>query len=127
MTRIDFSQQPGTRPSPEIADLIQRLTPDAYDGPERRGEDRVPLVALVPAIEVDENSQPVGEEFTVVTRNISTRGISLFHPTPIDAKYLAIELPGSQDVKTQVVMRIVHCRSVGQAQEIGGEFVTKLE
>ena len=127
MSRIDFSQKHATRPPPEIAVLIQRLAPDAYDGPERRHDERQPLVALVSAIPVDEQAQPIGEEFTVVTRNISTKGISLFHTAPIETEFLAIELPGNEEPKTQVVIRVVHSRSVGHAHEIGGEFVTKLE
>ena len=126
MSRINFSHLHTTQPSPEIADLIQRLAPEQYEGPERRREERKSLVAVIPAIIVDEAYLPVGEQFTVVTRNISASGISLFHPTPIEARLIALELPGDDGPPTQVVVKVIHSRPVGHAQEIGGEFVAKL-
>ena len=125
MSRIQFANRTIV-PSAEMSDLIQRLAPDNYEGDERRSEERTPVVAVVPAVEVDKDYQPVGAEFTVVTRNISTRGISLLHEEKISATHLAIELPGDQEPKPQVVMEIIHSRQVGDAYEIGGKFVAKM-
>jgi hypothetical protein len=126
MSRIPFS---GPKESLEaiVTSVLENLIPQDFEGEDQRHENRKPLFVPISAIVLDKYFRPADEEFTVLTRNLSTQGICLLHTEPIDAKFLALELPeriGNRNL--QVVMEIVHTRKVEKVYLIGGKFIMKL-
>jgi hypothetical protein len=109
--------------------FVERLIEEGQRevSPENRSEPRYRVALKVAAQPVDERLQPVGEGFYAVTRDISSRGIALFHSAAIQTPYLALEF---QDPVTgqqlQAVLEVLRCRPLGPFHEIAGQFVTKL-
>ena len=75
----------------------------------------------VPAIELDEDLYPVGEDFTVISRNLSSSGIAFVHTHPLEGKFaILIELPELGQV--QLLLDIVRYKKIGPMYEMGGAF-----
>jgi len=120
---------PVTTPEPtgELISFVKRQIRDGthYVGKERRWEDRHLMVVPVLAQPVDEQFNPVGEPFAVVTRDISQHGVGLVHSEPICHPMLALQMSLAGE-EVNVAARVVWCESVGPFYYIGGEFVAKL-
>ncbi len=88
---------------------------------ELRRHPRRPLMMSIPAMKLDEDLFPVGEDFTVLSRNLSSSGIALVHTRPLEGKLaVLIELPEIGHV--QLLLRIVRSKQVGPMYEMGGQF-----
>lgn len=88
---------------------------------ELRRHPRRPMMMTVPAMELDDDLFPLGEDFTVITRNLSSSGIAIVHTRPLERKLaVLIELPKLGYV--QLLLEIVRCKSVGPLFEMGGAF-----
>jgi hypothetical protein len=88
---------------------------------ELRRHPRRPLMMSVPAMQLDDDLFPVGEDFTVISRNLSASGISLVHTRPLEGKLaILIELPEVGHV--QLLLDIVRSKQIGSLYEMGGEF-----
>ncbi|MCA9124240.1 MAG: PilZ domain-containing protein [Planctomycetaceae bacterium] len=106
-----FPEHRGAATKVRIKDLEQEL----------RRHPRKPLMMSVPAMQLDYDHFPVGDEFSVLTRNLSASGIAIIHTKPLVGKLaLLIELPEIGHV--QLLLRIVRCKQVGQLYEMGGAF-----
>ena len=82
---------------------------------------------VVPALvqPVDEKFNAIGDCFTVVTRDISPKGIGLVHSRRLDQKLLALQMRLA-DEEVNVVVEVLWCRPFGPFEYIGGRFVAKL-
>ena len=88
---------------------------------ESRRHPRLPVMMSVLATQLDDGLLPVGEDFTILTRNLSVSGIAIIHATPLDGKLaVLIELPRVGHV--QLLLDIVRCEKVGEMYEMGGAF-----
>lgn len=88
---------------------------------ELRRHPRRPVMMSVPAMQLDFDLFPVGEEFTVLTRNLSASGIAILHTQLLVGKLaVLIQLPDLGHV--QLLLRIVRCKKVGELYEMGGAF-----
>ncbi|MDA1052408.1 MAG: PilZ domain-containing protein [Planctomycetota bacterium] len=88
---------------------------------ELRRHPRRPVMMCVPAVELDDELFPAGEDFTVISRNLSSSGIAIVHTHPLEGKLaVLIELPEIGHV--QLLVNIVRCKKVGQLYEMGGAF-----
>ena len=124
-----FDRKKLRRPPEELVRFVQRLTADApqYEGPERRSEPRWGVVMLVPAVPVDAQLNPAGEESIGISRDLSMQGMSLYFFTPIPVKsLLAVELRAPDGNTIQAVLEVLRCRADGSAFDIGGRFLVKL-
>lgn len=92
---------------------------------EQRDSERRALAISVTALKLDGNLHPVGEPFRIMTRDISESGIGLLHYEPVDAPYLAIQLPGLAEQPIQLVTELVRCREVDGYYDVAGMFVTR--
>jgi hypothetical protein len=120
---------PGMQLTPEaMANLVRaaKAASEQDEHHEKRQYKRVPLVAHVAAMPLDDHNQPVGAPFMMMTRNISTVGISLIHSAPIKFKRLAIELQAASGGKIQLAVEILRCQKLGEFYEIGGKLLCKL-
>lgn len=125
-----FAFHPRRLSSPEeLIAFVERLIQEgerdvAHD---QRSEPRFRVALRVAALPIDEHLRPSGEGFYAVTRDISTRGIALFHATAVRTPYLALEFQDPvTDLPLQAVLEVRRCRPLGPFHEIAGPFVTKL-
>jgi hypothetical protein len=118
---------PDLQLTPEaVSNLVNNSQTRRVPFVEKRNYQRIPMVAHVPAMPLDENNEPVGPPFMVMTRNISTVGISLIHSEAIDAKRLAIELQASSGGRIQLAVEVLRCQKLGDFYEIGGKLICKI-
>jgi hypothetical protein len=68
----------------------------------------------------------VGDGFAAVTRDISTRGLALFHLRPVNSPFLAVELTDYDGHKLEAAIQVLRCRKANSFHEIAGKFVTKV-
>jgi hypothetical protein len=125
---FDFDPQALAAPPRAIADFVKRMIVDAqgYYGPEKRADPRYDLTVSVAAIPIDEQFRRAGEAFMAVTRDVSTRGMALFHTRVVTQPMLAIELQAPGGGKLRVALKITRCVPNGRFYEIAGHFVTTL-
>ena len=125
---FDFDRQALAAPPRAIADFVKKMIVDAqgYYGPEKRTDPRYDLAVSIAAVPIDENFRQAGEAFLAVTRDVSTRGMALFHTRVVTQPLLAIELHAPGGSTLRVALRITRCLPVGRFYEIAGHFVTTL-
>lgn len=80
----------------------------------------------VAAVPVDDDLQRIGEPFVAVSRDLSGKGIAIYHTRRISQRYLALELSTPSDEKLHVLLQVLRCRPVGLFYEIAGNFVSKI-
>lgn len=88
---------------------------------ELRRHPRKPLMMSIPAMQLDDDLFPVGEDFTVLSRNLSSSGIAIVYTCPLEGKLaVLIELPEIGHI--QLLLDIVRATPVGPLYEMGGAF-----
>jgi hypothetical protein len=115
-------------PPEEITAFVQRLVGRLahYRGKERRAVRRHRLAIPLLAVPLDEELRAAGDSFAAVTRDISSRGIALYHSRSIKSPYLAVELADHDGKKLEAAVEILRCEPVAAFYEIAGKFVTKV-
>jgi len=93
---------------------------------DRRSETRHSMAVPVLVQPVDEQFNPVGESFAVVTRDLSATGIGLIHSRPIDHKLLALQLQLAGE-EVNVIVEVAWCKPMGPFEYLGGRFISRLE
>ena len=83
-------------------------TPE-YNKPERRLARRYPLKVVALATPLDDNFQPSGEPFPVLTRDISNSGIGLVHSRRLDMKYINLDLTGPNGHELHMIVEVLRC------------------
>lgn len=120
---IDFVSRPIVPPPAAMAEYVASLhaTESATDS-EKRSRQRYQILREVPAVVLDDGFQPSGELFLVITRDISTNGMSLVHTRAIESGMLALALRGSRGEQIQVAMRVLRCRPLGDYCPVQAKF-----
>ena len=111
-------------PSTELHVFSKNLA--AKDATDRRISVRRPFRVPVATIALNDNFQPSGHGFVVLSRNISTNGLSLLADGPINSPLIAVQLPPIKGQPLQMAMRVVRERKLGGFVEIAGTFVTRM-
>ena len=112
----------------ELVDFARRQVVNAmfFKGDERRREGRYPMMLPVRAVQVDADNKPLGECFDLITRDMSSTGISLIHTDPIQGDRLAIHF-FIAETEVNLVIDIVWSRELGPFYGAAGRFVVKLD
>ena len=115
-------------PPEEIAEFVQRIVGRLthYRGKERRAERRHRVAIPLLAVPLNDDLEMSGEAFAAVTRDISSRGVALYHNQPIEAPYLAVELADHEGRKLEAAIEVLRCDQADLFYEIAGKFVTKV-
>lgn len=97
---------------------------ESYKKNVRRSEVRETVSIPVEARRLDEEFNPVGDEFHMVTRDVSCNGVGLFHleslePGPIE---LTLTSPVS-DRALRIVANVEHCTAIGKYFMVGCRFL----
>ena len=115
----------GTSIRRQVASLAQRAAKHAVH--EKRRSNRIAQSLVVPAVRLGSGFVPEGMSFQLMVANLSAEGIGLVHNSPIDAKYIALELDLDGKESIQVIVRLVRQRLLEPPfHEIGGEFYVRL-
>ena len=128
MPLFEFNPRRLSRPE-ELMQFVERLIEEGQReaSSENRSEPRYRVALKVAAQPIDARLQPVGQGFYAVTRDISSRGIALFHTEAVPTPYIALEFQDPQTgQQLQAVLEVLRCRPLGPFHEIAGQFVTKL-
>lgn len=96
-----------------------------FEGLEKRTSRRFRLPVAVPTQPLNEQWCPSGEPVMMVISNISSGGMALLHTDAVKMKYLAVELPGTDDQRLQVVVEVTRRRAIRPFFEYGGKILTK--
>jgi hypothetical protein len=112
-------------PLDEVVRFVRRLTVRAATiaRTDRRVQPRRQIVMPVSAIALDEQLRRSGEAFTVISRDMSTRGLAFYHvrPIPVGSR-LGIELKSQDGETLQTVVEVIRCQIDRGSYYIGGKF-----
>ena len=129
MTATLASSAIAARPPEELVSFADRHIRNARANErlylERRSETRQPLVLPVLVQPLDEDSTPVGEAFSAVTRDISPSGVGLIAAQPIRHKQLALQMHLAHE-EVNVIAEVRWCKPMGPFEGIGCRFIRKL-
>jgi hypothetical protein len=110
-----------------IASFIQQTIVELHSFREeiRRSERRESVAIPIIVTPLDENLNPVGAEFSAVTRDVCCSGIGLFHTKHITARWVEIEMstPATHQ-ELRLLAEVHHCTRVGKFFLIGCQFTT---
>lgn len=128
----DLGDRSQDRPSASDLQQIRALTRQVADKRhqverENRSHRRWNLAMPVVAVPLDDSHQPIGEPASMITRDISTSGISLLHTQPVPSGFLRVQLDAPILQSTELIVRVVRCRTIGVYTEIAGEFVARID
>ncbi len=112
----------------ELFDFARRQVANAlmYKGDERRREDRHPMVVPVRMVAIDEENEPTGEAFQVVTRDVSNGSIGIIHFDEILGDRYAIHLSLAQ-TDVYLAVEIVWTGGLGPFYGAAGRYLEKLD
>lgn len=98
---------------------------DSYKKQYRRAEPRESVSIPVEAVELDDDFMPLSDPIHMVTRDISTGGMGMFHTQRLSAKYLRLQFSSPFSLESfSVIGRVEHCTPCGKYFIIGCAFVT---
>ena len=108
-----------------IDEMVEALAHDLTI--DRRSEERYYATLPTTATMLDDHSEPIGDCFQTVTRDISGRGISLFARRAVGRRLTALEIADrNEQNRLNAVIQVLRCRSIGDFYEIAGKFVSKV-
>ena len=83
-----------TKLSREFIDFARRQLVNAtmFRTPNRRQEERFPMMLPIVAVAIDENNEPISEVFEMISRDVASATIGLFHQEPLQHDRFAIRL-----------------------------------
>lgn len=109
----------------EVASIVNRVPTHVMT--EKRRSNRIAQSIAVPAIELGQAFVPRREPYQIMVANLSKEGIGLVHDSPIESKFLAVQLNPTASHPVQVIVRIAHQRQLDPIYHIiGGEFLHRL-
>lgn len=111
-------------PSSELRVFSKNLADkDAID---RRVSVRRPFRVPVATIPLTDSFQPCGKAFVVLSRNISSSGLSFLSDHPVKTKLIAVQLPPIKGQPLQLALRVIRERKLGGFVEFAGTFETRM-
>ena len=95
-------------------------------GKDQRSHERTARSISVSIQPLDDDFQPCGDPFWVVSRDVSLRGLGLLSHEPLDHKYVRL---GLMDQTASTIAEVVHNTSIGEKYPlflVGVKFEGKL-
>lgn len=117
----------GTLPQ-ELVDFARRQLINAvlYKGDERRREQRYPMMLPILVVPVNTSNQAIGQTFEVISRDIASNTIGLFHVERIVHPRLAIYMKlANTDVN--LVIEVTWEGPLGPFRGLAGRYLEKLD
>ncbi len=85
--------------------------PDLKDA-EQRDNPRHPMSVTLLVQPLNADLQPDGEQFHVMTRDVSMGGFGFVHAEPIKQKYLKVLKPDQS--RMELLVEVQHCTAIGE-------------
>jgi hypothetical protein len=113
--------------SQELIDFARRQLVNAvmYKGDERRRDQRYPMMLPVLVVPVDEDNQAIGEMFEVISRDVASNSIGLFHTEKISHHRVAIHMLLA-NTEVNLVIEVTWEGPQGPFRGFGGRYVDKI-
>lgn len=97
---------------------------DAYRDSFRRTAKRENVSVPVEARRIDESGNAVGPAIHLVTRDVSSNGLGLFHHQPVEVGLLEMIMESPVNGhRMRIIARVEHCTPCGRYFIIGCQFV----
>ena len=112
----------------ELAANLQEIIGEYenYKQKIRRSESREAISIPVEATLLDDSYHPIAESFHVVTRDISSRGVGVFHDRVVTGKYIYLKFHSPVSFQDfGVIASVEHCTPCGKYFIIGCRFLTE--
>ena len=108
-----------------IQQFIDELTTaiDKWQGLERRAEPRHAIALPVKVTPFDGATRQFGETFQAVTRDVSTRELSILCPHQFAADLILLEFLQPERCRVQVGLKVRRCRPLGPFWDVAGRFI----
>lgn len=126
---MNSNRRPSLKPVEEfllVAQALQNLGhSSASPFEQKRHHKRTPRTLSISVQPLDDDFQPDGEPFWLVTRDISLKGIGMISSDPIEHQFVRI---GLMDESTTVIGQVRHNSSIGHKHPlylVGIEFLNK--
>ncbi len=114
--------------SSELVAFARRQLVNAtlYKGDQRRREQRHPMMLPVLAVPVDDDNQPIGDPFEVITRDVAATSIGLIHAEQMRHDRIAIHMTlANTDV--DLVVELKWKGPLGPFYGSGGDYLERLD
>lgn len=127
MLDTDLPSLTGNLPK-ELVDFARRQLVNSmhYRGGERRSRTQHVMMIPVVVVGLDEDNQPVGEPFEVISRDVSPTSIGLFHTDETEQPRIAIHM-NLVDTEVNLIVELKWRRPMEPFYGSGGEYVEKLD
>jgi len=125
MTEPDRSRL--VAPSDGLLAFVHGLSESAEPGAEHRQSARIAANLEVVCVPLNSDEERCGAPLVAVSRNISAGGLALVHARRIHAKLLAVWLHPGEGLTLHFVVKIVHCRGLGEYVEHCCQIVRRLD
>ena len=114
--------------SKEFVSFARRQLVNAtmFHSPNRRDEDRFPMMLPVIAVAVDEHLQPASDVFEMISRDVASASIGLFHPEPLTHERFVIRLDLAQTM-TNLLIELIWQSQMGPFHGSAAKYLKKLE
>jgi hypothetical protein len=112
-------------PPEYIKRLMKAHEADQFTGPDRRLQKRYDIAVSVVALPLGPDFRVIGEPLQMTTANVSLGGAALIHTRFVDASNLALDFTAA-GIDLQIVLRVLHVRSLGLVYEVAGDFISQL-
>lgn len=104
----------------------QLVNATRYCAVERRAEERHPMLIPAIVVPVDDDNRPIGDPMEVVTRDVASTSIGLFHEGPLRNKRMALrmKLAGAE---VNLLLQVIWHSEMGPFFGSAGWYVKKLD
>jgi hypothetical protein len=127
----DAVQRPAAAPvgisAQDVVRLRQCLTQPIGDRPEARRHRRHPVLAAVTLIPLSQDLRIVDVPSAAIAVNVSAGGLAILHNSLLTTPFLAVDFSLAHAALSPVVLEKVRTRKVGEAHEIAGKLISRIE
>ena len=116
---------PPSIPLDYIRRLVKTQEAEQHVGSERRRHKRYSIAVPVVAVPLGPDFRVIGDPLQLTTANVSLGGAALIHTRFLDAPNLALDFTTAGN-ELQVLLRVLHVRSLGLVYEVAGDFISQL-
>lgn len=111
----------------DVRRLRECLSQGFQERPESRQHRRFPIVAAVTLLPLSNELQIAGELCGAIAVNVSAGGMAIITTRPIEEPFFAVDFSRASALLVPVVLERLRTRAVGEAFEIAGKFVSRIE
>ena len=97
-----------------------------HKGQEKRREHRHPMIIPAFVVPVNEDNEPIGDAFEVMTRDVASASIGLFHEEPLRYKRLILNMILA-NTEVNLIIQIIWRGALGPFYGSAGWYVERVD